>query len=273
MHLSFLSDILYEWYSSANLAQFRERALASTQRYFDGEMVCHNELNMLNGASLSVLSRPVDGFDKIRPAFFDHVHQHPSIQHHLAANGTETAAVKTSDFVSQRKWRNSGLYRDFYQPLSDIRYQLTIGQKIDDSLVFFAVSRKNCDFTENERQFLTLLRPHFIQAYRNAKDREELTNLRQAEPECLAATASTQQPKIEWGAVEFMCMQRWGVTKAEARVMRYLVAGLSNVEICDQLHISLSTVKTHLDNIFRRLGVKNRVAAAMAVATAAKKSI
>lgn len=47
----------------------------------------------------------------------------------------------------------------------------------------------------------------------------------------------------------------------EIRVAQYLVAGLSNQEIADKMHISLNTVKTHLKNIYGKLDVDHRVEA------------
>ena len=39
--------------------------------------------------------------------------------------------------------------------------------------------------------------------------------------------------------------------------------GLTNAEIADELHISLSTVKTHLASLMGKLGARNRVEIAM----------
>ena len=39
--------------------------------------------------------------------------------------------------------------------------------------------------------------------------------------------------------------------------------GRTNAEIADELHISLSTVKTHLTNLMGKLGARNRVEMAM----------
>lgn len=51
------------------------------------------------------------------------------------------------------------------------------------------------------------------------------------------------------------------ITTRERQILRLLGASLSNQEIADQCVISASTVKTHLENIYRKLGVKNRIEA------------
>ena len=47
----------------------------------------------------------------------------------------------------------------------------------------------------------------------------------------------------------------------ELEVLEAVSSGSSNQEIADQLFISLSTVKTHLSNIFNKLGAKRRTQA------------
>jgi LuxR family maltose regulon positive regulatory protein len=44
----------------------------------------------------------------------------------------------------------------------------------------------------------------------------------------------------------------------ELEVLHLLVAGFTNPEIADQLVISVGTVKTHVHNIYSKLGVRNR---------------
>jgi NarL family two-component system response regulator LiaR len=51
------------------------------------------------------------------------------------------------------------------------------------------------------------------------------------------------------------------LTEREREVLTLLAAGSSNLEISEQLSISMATVKFHLTNIFTKLGAKNRVAA------------
>jgi len=53
-----------------------------------------------------------------------------------------------------------------------------------------------------------------------------------------------------------------GLTDREAEVLRLVAAGRSNREIADELVLSVKTVARHLSNIFFKLGVSSRTAAA-----------
>jgi DNA-binding NarL/FixJ family response regulator len=49
------------------------------------------------------------------------------------------------------------------------------------------------------------------------------------------------------------------LTIREAEVVRYVAIGLRNAEVAQRLSISESTVKTHLNNIFQKLDLRDRV--------------
>ncbi|WP_176159514.1 helix-turn-helix transcriptional regulator [Prosthecobacter debontii] len=58
--------------------------------------------------------------------------------------------------------------------------------------------------------------------------------------------------------------QREALSKREEEVLECLAKGMSNDEIATALGISPNTVKNHLDRVFKKLGVNNRFAAALA---------
>jgi len=116
---------------------------------------------------------------------------------------------------------------------------------VAQNVIRVAISRRHRDFSEAERGLLSRFRPHFIQSYRNAREREELRLLHARERE------RTLVDQIEDGALEFGLMTRYELSRREAQVLLQLAAGKSNVEIAHALGISVSTVKTRLEQVFR----------------------
>jgi len=54
-----------------------------------------------------------------------------------------------------------------------------------------------------------------------------------------------------------------GVTPREEQVLRHVAFGLSNDEIARSLQISVETVKEHVQNLLRKLAVRDRTQAAV----------
>lgn len=54
--------------------------------------------------------------------------------------------------------------------------------------------------------------------------------------------------------------QRFGLTKTEVKIVEMLYEGMSNRNIADKIFISEETVKKHIQNMFRKTGVRNRTA-------------
>ncbi|MFF5564124.1 response regulator [Streptomyces sp. NPDC012623] len=52
-----------------------------------------------------------------------------------------------------------------------------------------------------------------------------------------------------------------GLTAREAEVLSLVAEGLSNREIAQRLHIGAATVKTHINNLFAKTGVRDRAQA------------
>lgn len=55
---------------------------------------------------------------------------------------------------------------------------------------------------------------------------------------------------------------KMGISDQELRVLREVARGLSNQMVADKLFVTEQTVKFHMTNIFRKLGVANRTEAA-----------
>lgn len=88
--------------------------------------------------------------------------------------------------------------------------------------------RHHRDFDERDRLLLALLRPHLAAAYRRSVERR---------------TAGTS------------------LTARQRAVLHLVARGCSNDEIAARLVVAPGTVRKHLDNVFRQLGVSSRAAA------------
>ncbi len=95
-------------------------------------------------------------------------------------------------------------------------------------------------------------RDEIIRAIQNAASREHPTL--SGEMGMIAETMKIKTP-IEDDAIF--------LTQREAQVLRHIALGLSNKEIARSLQISVETVKEHVQNILRKLGVSDRTQAAV----------
>jgi DNA-binding CsgD family transcriptional regulator len=93
---------------------------------------------------------------------------------------------------------------------------------------FFVREKRRKDFSERDRTMLTILRPHLIRI----RERWQ----RQHHPATL--------------------------TRRESELLDLVREGLTNAQIADRLVISPATVRAHLSNLFQKLGVHTRTAAA-----------
>lgn len=73
--------------------------------------------------------------------------------------------------------------------------------------------------------------------------------LRMAKKQCSSAPESVQKTLEEH------------LTMMETVILTLIGKGRSNVEICEELNLKLSTVKSHIYSLYRKLGVKNRMQA------------
>ena len=62
-------------------------------------------------------------------------------------------------------------------------------------------------------------------------------------------------------AVDENQLQQLNLTRREYEVLQLITRGHSNAEIADKLFLSLSTVKTHVSNLFVKMDVKSRTQA------------
>jgi DNA-binding CsgD family transcriptional regulator len=154
--------------------------------------------------------------------------------------GDLRTVLTIADFYTARQWHSTGMYTDLYRPKGyEHELMLTLpsgpGRTAPGTtLRMFLFRGPGSDFSETDRALLTLLRPHLHQAYLDAERR------RHPVPE---------------------------LTPRQWQMMDLLAVGHTNAQIARRLGVSEGTVRTHLENIYRRLGVSSRSAAITRVFT------
>ncbi len=159
------------------------------------------------------------------PAFLLHMTTHPLIRLHAAG---DCHSHRLSDTTSMRGFKRSPLYGEFFRPAA-IEHQLTLSfQGPPHRLMGIWANRTRPDFSDEELLLAELLRPQ-LQAGERAVRR--------------AAARAV-------------------LTSREREVIDLAAAGATNTAVAEALVVSPGTVKKHLDNIYAKLGVNSRTAAA-----------
>ncbi|HEU0237364.1 MAG TPA: helix-turn-helix transcriptional regulator [Candidatus Limnocylindrales bacterium] len=157
----------------------------------------------------------------------------------------DLSSARLSDVVSWRAYRETALYREYFRPggidhLLDLALEAGGGRQRS---VLFCRERGDRDFTERDRAVLELLRPHLRAREARADLRRRVLATTADHPDGLAGAATALTPR-------------------EREVVYLAGAGRTNAEIAGALWISPATVKKHLENVYLKLGVGSRAAAA-----------
>src|SRR5215469_11383606 len=153
---------------------------------------------------------------------------------HPVVTGDLRSVVTISDFYSTRQWHSSGMYIDCIRPQGiEHHLGLTLPDLAEMSrreryVRLFFHRAPGLDFSERDRALLVLLRPHLHQAYLDTNRRRDPV------------------PRL---------------TPRQTDLLRLVADGHTNAQIARRLGLSEGTVRTHLENIYERLGVSSRTAA------------
>jgi DNA-binding CsgD family transcriptional regulator len=142
-------------------------------------------------------------------------------------SGDDRSVTMRSDFCSTREWKQTPMYLDVMRDgglVHELMCPLPTAGGRSRRVLFFRSGSQ--DFTEDDRFALALLRPHLAE---------------------LVARRDTARSAP--------------LTERQLELMGLVADGRTNAQIATALHLSPHTVRTHLTNIFERLGVTTRAAA------------
>lgn len=175
----------------------------------------------------------------------------PIVHYRIREHGLE--AIRMSDVIPLRHFRESPLYQEYFRP-SGIGHMLDLGlperSQRQRSLLLFRRQGES-DFTERDRAVLEMLRPHLYRCETHAILRRQLEDAHR-----------------EYGTGEQEDDVYADLTPREREIIELVAQGKTNAEIATELWVAPSTVKKHLEHIYKKVGVGRRAAAAMLVRSA-----
>ncbi|HET8528174.1 MAG TPA: helix-turn-helix transcriptional regulator [Gaiellaceae bacterium] len=164
--------VAHGWHGAADAEELPLLVLHGLRRLVEADAVGWNELDLATGR-LRAITVPDEGLTASIDTLERLAGQHPLIVH-LSRNPL-CGPVSISDFRTRRELRRLDIYHEFFKP-HRIEYQCGFGIAGDDA-VAVALNRSRRDFTQEERRFLDLLRPHIVAAFASVRARAEAQQL------------------------------------------------------------------------------------------------
>lgn len=166
----------------------------------------------------------------------------PRLQRHRAA-------VRVTDVMPHPELVRTELFNDFLRR-DGLHWGMNLfawsgDENIGDLRIWRGQHREN--FSDHELALLDLIRPAFTVALARARSEAGM-----AKP----AVAAIARDETAEASHANHALNR--LTKREREVVRLVAEGLLDKEIAERLGISYTTVRTHLDRSFQKLGVGNR---------------
>lgn len=237
---------LRELYAQGDPEGFKRHVLTTITRLVPSELTTYNELDLRTSENVWEWEPTPSDFAELTEVFTTYMDENPCVAYYRRTG--DGRATKISDFLTQRELRKLGYHGEYLQRVGLEHRMSVVIPKSSHSVIALALGRRGKDFSERDRLVLELLRPHLMQAHANAA---ALARMRHEEP------AHPARDELLSGR----SLESLGLTDREAEILLGIARGKTNKEIAASLYLSPLTVKTHLQHVYRKLGVENRTEA------------
>lgn len=232
-------------YAMGDPARFKRHVLETIPDLIPSELTTYNELDLRTLENAWEWNPTPPDFAELTEVFSLHMDENPCVAYYRRTG--DGRATRISDFLTLRKLRELGYYSEYLSRVG-LEYRMSIViPKPPHSVIALALGRSGKDFSERDRLLLDLLRPHLLQAHDNAATLARI-RLESARP----------NPAEPFSPESF---EHLGLTRREAEIVARIARGQTNRQIAASLYVSPLTVKTHLQRVYRKLGVESRTEA------------
>ncbi|MFD3312335.1 response regulator transcription factor [Streptomyces sp. NPDC058694] len=231
-HLRRMADILDEARHDRSDAVPPRSLLFGLQRLIPCDYACFSELDIPTRINVNEQETPYDSCDSVggddgsMDGYWRWRHQYLQCTW-VAGPHRSPEAHQMTDFTSVRELMNLPIYTECLSPFKCIA-AVALPTAPNRTRVFQFMREEPKPFTEHEMTTLRLMAPHLYTLYQEA--------------------ALRRGPRVR-------------LTRRELDVLRCVARGLATPQIAEQLVVSPSTVRKHLENAFGKLGVSSRTAA------------
>jgi DNA-binding CsgD family transcriptional regulator len=185
-----LAECILRLHERVDLNGFPEHLVGALRGLVPAEFIRYDEINPAAKRFIGVCDSrdATEQIAELSPAFAEHMLEQPTVQRFLRTR--DGRAYKVSDLIARGDWHARGVFREFFQPLG-VEDMLSVCVPAPAPLIIgLSFARRRRTFTERERAMLNLLRPHLIQAYRNAEAATGLAASLASTREVLEATGA-----------------------------------------------------------------------------------
>ena len=228
-----LNSIIYKIYTMENFNQMRQQFLEQIKMLIDFDSA---DFYLASPNGEEKLAMPVfcnceDDLSEL----YDNIDYSRGILY-----SGKSLIYRETDIISDEARVETEYYKKVYKP-NNWHYSLQMILARDKQFVgvvtFYRTIGKD-NFQYDDIFLLDMLKDHLaFRLYQQKKSGDLLE-------EKLTVSAATE---------------KYELTRREQTILQLLMAGKLNLEICDELTITENTLKKHILNIYRKLGIKNRV--------------
>jgi len=228
-----LNSIIYKIYTMGNIDEMREQFLEQMKMLIDYDSA--DFLLAAPSGENKLVSPVLFNCEEGMSIAYDEIDYSRGILY-----SGKTLIHRETDIIDDSKRIETDYYKKVYK-INKWHYslQMVLARKKEfvGVITFYRTIGKD-DFAYDDIFILDLLKDHLAYRLYQQKKSGDLIS------EKLSVTAA---------------VEKFGLTRREETILKLLMEGRDNLAICDSLVISENTLKKHILNLYRKLGINNRV--------------